>query len=322
MTTPYKNPVLIIGGTGTVGSRIAKQLAARSITALVASRQGTGSDNAVMFDWHEPNTWSAPFDKSKSSSDKPSSEKPASDKDTKDSKDSKDSNFVRSVYLIAPPTLDSASVMMEFVDFARQHGARRFVLQSASAIESGGPAMGRVHAYLRELGQRGEVEWCVLRPTWFQQNLAEQESHVRSIRDESKLYSATGDGKIPWVSADDIAAVAANVLTRIDAPNTELLVLGPELLSYNEIATMLSEILKRKIVHVDLSTAGLAQYHKSHGMPESYAHMLSNIDTCIKFGSENRTNDVVFSVTGSNPRRFRDYMESVKSVWNPVPSKA
>lgn len=58
---------------------------------------------------------------------------------------------------------------------------------------------------------------------------------MAGIRDESKIYSATGHGKIPWVSADDIAAVAARALTAAEPPNTDYLILGPELLSYNEV---------------------------------------------------------------------------------------
>jgi len=81
---------------------------------------------------------------------------------------------------------------------------------------------------------------------------------------------------------------------------------------------MLSEILKRKIVHVELSTAAYSKRHQSFGMPEHYANMLSSMDTAIKFGAENRTNDVVMSITGAAPRPFREYAQSVKSVWEPL----
>jgi nucleoside-diphosphate-sugar epimerase len=151
--------ILVLGGTGTVGSRIARQLPALSnSTVLIASRNKNNSTTTtppqpprsskvehVTFDWHDPSTWSNPFSSSSSSAPP-----------------------VRAVYLIAPPTFDADSLMMSFIDFARDRGVRRFVLQSASPIEAGGPVMGKVHAYLRELGQRGEVEWGVLRPSWFQ----------------------------------------------------------------------------------------------------------------------------------------------------------
>jgi uncharacterized protein YbjT (DUF2867 family) len=84
------------------------------------------------------------------------------------------------------------------------------------------------------------ISFCLLLTFFFSfciiENLAEQEDHVTAIRDEGKLYSATGDGMIPWVSADDIAAVAVKALTSEDPPNTEYLVLGEELLSYKDVS--------------------------------------------------------------------------------------
>jgi hypothetical protein len=54
------------------------------------------------------------------------------------------------------------------------------------------------------------------------------------------------------------------------------------------------------------------------GMPESAADLLSSMDTAVKFGAENRTNDVVLSITGVAPKLFREYARSVKSVWEPL----
>jgi hypothetical protein len=68
-------------------------------------------------------------------------------------------------------------------------------------------------------------------------------------------------------------------------------------------------------VHVDLSPAELEQRHQSFGMPENYAKMMSTMDTAIKFGSENRTNDVILAVTGAAARKFRDFAQSAKEVW-------
>ncbi|KAK3335404.1 hypothetical protein B0T19DRAFT_470677 [Cercophora scortea] len=297
--------ILVLGGTGTVGSRIVSQLTALRQPVLGASRKGTGDQGVgVVFKWQDRATWDNPF----------KAAAVATTNNDDSGSGGSGSGSIRAVYLIAPPVLDSAGVMMEFVDFARAKGVRRFVLQSASAIESGGPAMGMVHAYLRELGQQGEVDWAVLRPTWFQQNF-QQPRHVQTIKEEGKIYSATSDGKIPWVSADDIAAVAVQVLTSPSPHNTEYLVLGPELLSYRDIAETLSEVLGRRIVHVDLTSDDMEKLHQSFGMPEDYSRMMGSLDTAIKQGQENRTNDVVELLTGSAPARFRDFAESNKAIW-------
>ncbi|KXX81887.1 Festuclavine dehydrogenase [Madurella mycetomatis] len=282
--------ILILGGTGKVGSRIARQLSSQQIPILVASRQGTASQGVpVVFDWNNRETWEKPFTAATAS--------------------------IGAIYLVAPPSLDADRIMNEFIDFARERGVRRFVLQSASSVEAGGPAMGKVHAYLKELGQRGEVDWAALRPTWFQENFAEQPFYSDAIKEESKIYSATGGGKVPFVSADDIAAVAVRALTNPDPSNTEYLVLGPELLSYSDIADILTQVLGKTVVHIDLMPAGLEERHQKFGLPKEYATMLSAMDTSIKFGAEDRTNDVILAVTGAAPKKFKAYAESAKAAW-------
>jgi festuclavine dehydrogenase len=59
--------------------------------------------------------------------------------------------------------------------------------------------------------------------------------HLITIREQDQIISATGEGKIPFVSADDIAAVAFRALTDIVSHNTEHLILGPALWSYDEV---------------------------------------------------------------------------------------
>lgn len=68
------------------------------------------------------------------------------------------------------------------------------------------------------------------------ENLADQDNHRLAIVNESTIYSATGTGKIPWIATEDIAACAFQLLTQPDAPNDEFLLLGPELLGYDDVS--------------------------------------------------------------------------------------
>ncbi|KAJ3942057.1 uncharacterized protein N0V96_007546 [Colletotrichum fioriniae] len=120
---------------------------------------------------------------------------------------------------------------------------------------------------------------------------------------------------IPWVATEDIAACAFHLLTQEDAPNDEYLILGPELLTYDEVAGILSDVLGRKIVHKRLSAQELVDRYAAQGMPRDYAEMMGGLDTAIKNGSENRTNSVVLAVTGKQPKKFRDFAERNKAVW-------
>ncbi|GKT47813.1 festuclavine synthase II [Colletotrichum spaethianum] len=296
MTTRNSEKILVLGGTGKVGRQITKLLAATSIPTFQASRSGAsttepGADNIkpISFDWEDEKTWASALEAG-----------------------------VKSIFLVAPPVMDVLSPMQSFIDQARMKGhAKRFVLLSASSIEPdiNGYATGRPHAYLKELGDKGDVEWAAIRPTYFQQNFIEQYNHCKAIANESTIYSATADGKIAWVATEDIAACAYQLLTQEDAPNDQYLILGPELLNYNDIAKILSEILGRKIVHKKLSAQELVERFAGQGVPRDYAEMLSGLDTAIKNGSENRTNSVVLALTGKQPRKFRDTAEKNKGVW-------
>lgn len=76
-----------------------------------------------------------------------------------------------------------------------------------------------------------------MRPTWFMDNWAEQGGSLReAVRGEGRAYSASGAGKIPWVSKTDIAACAYSALTAEEPPNGDYVILGPELLSYGEVS--------------------------------------------------------------------------------------
>lgn len=67
-------------------------------------------------------------------------------------------------------------------------------------------------------------------------NWAEDGSLRKTVRDEGKAYSASGSGRIPWISKTDIAACAFSALTAETPPNGDYVILGPELLSYEEVS--------------------------------------------------------------------------------------
>jgi uncharacterized protein YbjT (DUF2867 family) len=51
----------------------------------------------------------------------------------------------------------------------------------------------------------------------------------------NSIFTAAQDGQIPFVSANDIADVAYHALTDAKAPNCDLRVLGPDLLTYDDV---------------------------------------------------------------------------------------
>lgn len=61
--------------------------------------------------------------------------------------------------------------------------------------------------------------------------------HLPTLRDENKIYSCTGDAKVPHVSVVDISNVAFVALTQQEPPNRDYRIVGSELLTYDEVCS-------------------------------------------------------------------------------------
>ena len=64
------------------------------------------------------------------------------------------------------------------------------------------------------------------------QNVTGEHYLARMVRAEDRIVTATGEGRVSFVDADDIAAVAVHALLDETRPAAELVLTGPEALSY------------------------------------------------------------------------------------------
>lgn len=268
--------ILVTGATGNTGSRVVSQLTALGHTVKAASRRATAQ--AVRFDWYDSTTHGDAL------------------------------HGADRIYLVPPiGDPDPAAVMVPFLKQARAAGVRRAVLLSSSAIPSGGPGVGQVHGLLPDLFD----QWAVLRPSWFMQNFTDHHLHADSIRDDGVILTATGTGRVGFIDADDIAAVAVRALTDETAPDTDLVITGPQALSYDDVAGIITQVTGRTVSHRPLTYQQMCDRLVAAGIPEQFAAMLAGMDCAIAEGAEDRTTDTVERTTGRPARSFREYAKRV-----------
>ncbi len=272
--------VLLTGGTGTTGRAIAARLEAAGARVRVASRTARDADaregvEHARFDWADPTTHEEAL------------------------------RGVERAYLVAPAMVeDPSALMVAFIERALAGGARRFVLLSSSAVPEGSPGIGLVHRALRERAP----EWAVLQPSWFMQNFIDPRHwHRAGIAGPGELPTATGGGRVGFVDAGDIAEVAARALLDEAPHNASHVITGPEALSYDDVAAIVSEVAGRTIRHVRVDEDAARAHLVKAGVPAPYAAFLVRLDLAIRDGAEDRVTDVVQRVTGRAPRAFRDF---------------
>lgn len=271
--------VLVTGGTGKTGRRVASLLTAAGIDVAIGTRRPkTPKDRR--FDWPEASS-AAAFD------------------------------AIDAVYLVAPTDrTDHLAVMEPLLNEALHRGVRRFVLLSSSLLPHGGPMMGEVHAWLAN----NAPEWAVLRPSWFMQNFSEG-PHAATIREDGILYSATGTGRVGFIDANDIAATAAKALTAALPLNSDVVLTGPDALGYDDAASIISSVLGKQIRHVSLDPPALIARFVAQGLPHDYATTLAGLDADIATGAEDYTTLGVEQVTGQRPTSFRTFANRARESW-------
>lgn len=275
-----KPEILITGGKGKTGQQISALLRQQGI----AYRTGTRSPETcsdVAFDWMQPAVAERAF------------------------------YGIKSLYIVAPTnSSDHHNIVVPLLEKALALGVTRFVLLSASSLEMDGPMMGALHGWLA----RNAPEWVVLRPTWFMQNFY-QPQYIRSITEQQTLFSATGNGKVGFIDTLDIARSAVAALTTDTPLNEDVILTGPDMLSYPDIATLLGQHLSLPLTHTSLSVDALTQHHQQNGLDPAYAAILAGMDAEIAQGSEARLTDGVLRLTGKPPGRFIDFIQRERQHW-------
>lgn len=185
-----------------------------------------------------------------------------------------------SVFWLAPPEGRAASLASIYVEFTRpaaeaiqRHGVKRVVSVTAVGRRSPlGAKAGHVTASLAmdDLLAETGAAFRGLAASSFMDNILRQ---VAVIRDQGHFFlPLSPDLRLPTVATADIASVAAQLLRdetwtgRDDVP-----VLGPEDLSANEMAAIMSDVLGRHIAFQQMAFEAFKARCLQFGMSEAVA---------------------------------------------------
>ncbi|KAG2012262.1 hypothetical protein CC2G_012294 [Coprinopsis cinerea AmutBmut pab1-1] len=255
--------VLITGGGSQTGTSLAYLLKSSpdiSYNVLFTSRSGNRIPpgfESVKLDWRDPSTFSNPFSNGKTF------------------------NYV----FLLPPSddLEPIKTLKPFIDLAIEHGAKRFLMISGSGAdkENNIGGFGMVQRYFEEKG----VDYFMLRPTFFMENF--KSLYISSILAKDQLETIVPTGKIPFVSVEDIAACAYQAIKNKQNEKKDAIIIGPDLLSYDEVAHLMTKTFDRKITHHILTKDQLlTKYTTEMHIPQDVAHWLVELDKAAEAGSE------------------------------------
>jgi uncharacterized protein YbjT (DUF2867 family) len=193
MTKDERRTILVTGSTGTVGSEVVNQLASRSLdygiikagvhsTDKTDKLKGYDSVEIVNLDYKRQETITRAL------------------------------KNVDKIFLLTLPALDMTDICSNLIKEAKKNDVKYIVKLSVMGADAEPEnAVVCLHRQEERIIEESWIPFSFLRPNAFMQNFVNY--HGRTIKNENAFYLPAGDGKISFVDARDIAAVAVRVIT-------------------------------------------------------------------------------------------------------------
>ena len=209
------------------------------------------------------------------------------------------------IYLVTPAHLDMRQWKANVIAAAKTAGVRHVVVATGlGASPKAGLTFGKWHSETQELLKQSGLDWTFVQPTYFMQNLLWQAGNIAK---DGVYYDDLG-GPVAWVDARDIADVAAEALTAPGYEGKALGLTGPEALTGDDIAALLSEVTGRNVTCAPLSAEDTKASMIAGGMQDEVAGAMVELASIAPKGYLAGIETTVSDVLGRPARRFADFV--------------
>ncbi len=209
---------------------------------------------------------------------------------------------VTSVVLVSPAV---PAQELNVIDSAARAGVGHIVKITSKASADSPIARQRGQAQIEAGLLASGLGYTLLRNNFYMQNFLMLAS---AIAQTNSFGSSAGAGQVGLIDTRDVAAVAAEIAASPAAHVGKTYVLtGPELLSYADVAAVLSQVLGRPIVFSERTIEEDKQALMSVGVPEPIAAMNAHAVSLIAEGDAAWLAEDVPAILGRPARTFAQF---------------
>ncbi len=273
--------ILITGSTGFIGSEVVRLLAQAGVPARALARNPNKGQKLPGINWmagdlSKPETLPAAFE------------------------------GCTKLFLLTGNVENATELQHNAIAAARQAGVAYVVKLSAFGASSHSNSLiGRWHHQIEKELQESGLAWTMLRPHHFMQNFLAQ---AENIINDGVVYSATGDGKIPFIDTRDIAAVAVVTLTQPGHTGKKYVITGSEALTYRQATEIIGTAIGKRLRYIDESFDEARARLTQAGQPLWLIESSLALAAYQRAGGPTETiTSVVAEVTGKPPRPFAEF---------------
>jgi uncharacterized protein YbjT (DUF2867 family) len=220
----------------------------------------------------------------------------------------------RTLFLLTHYLEDMVELQHNGIAAARAAGVTHVVKVSAfAASDHSNAPIGRWQYQVEKELQASGLAWTMLRPHHFMQNLLAQAQYVIN---EGAIYSPSGDGKIPYIDARDIAAVAFVTLTQPGHSGKKYVLTGSEAMSYRQAAALIGAAIGKTVRFVDESPEDARARRIREGVPPAVIESILAIGAYQRAGGKTVTiTSTIADLTGRPPQTVAEFVQENASVF-------
>jgi len=217
------------------------------------------------------------------------------------------------VFLLSPVSSEQAELETVFIDalVAAGHGPHVVKVAADGFADPGCEVRfmvshRQVAAHLDATG----LPVTYLAPALYMEDLL---AFAGAMRESAEIAAPAGHGRVGFVAASDVAAVAAEVLT---SPGHESIVhtlTGPEALRFKDVAERISAVFAREVGYTDQPPERAREAMLAGGVSAWRADGNLELFDWIRQGGADTVTADVREVTGADPRPVQDWLEESRA---------
>lgn len=219
------------------------------------------------------------------------------------------------VLVFAPPLTENLRVYTENVVAAALSSGVQFVLK----VSGLGAAVGSRYFYQRVQGESDRIlaesglAHVILKPNIYMQCFINM--HFEAIMG-GNLFLAQGEGRISYVDARDVAAVADRVLRDPWRHHKRSLDLsGPRAISCAEAVSLISNVARRRISYIPITEEAARKAFQKEGASLWQQENILSLHRAARDQAIAGVNTQVQEILGREPLAFEEFCEDMRELW-------
>jgi uncharacterized protein YbjT (DUF2867 family) len=149
-----------------------------------------------------------------------------------------------------------------------------------------------------------------LAPNMFMENLLEA---AETIRGQGTIFAPAGSGRVGFVAATDVAAVAAAVLTSDGHEDQTYVLTGSEALTFTDVAARVSAVFGREVDYDDLPVLLAKDQLMASGLTDWQTEGTLELFDWIRHGGTDVVTSTVRQLSGADARTIDDWLSDQRS---------